>query len=582
MQVTVLNEIPVNRPEISIAWNKLVSGMERPEIFLTYEWAMASSQSFSQSFRPLLFLMYEGDQLCGVAALATDPQRPRAAFFLTGSTADYSDVLSAPEARRKVLGALLEEIKKLEIRDLALANLPSDSATFRELPDAARASGFHLGSRVAYECGIVELGGEEQRQALICTVARKEREKRGLKKLAGLGSVGLSHITSVEQLGTTLDVIFSAHVARFLASGRVSPLLHPDRRAFLKQLADIVAAAGWLKISQLEVDGRAIAWNYGFRFGDSLFWYLPTFRIEHENASPGSCLLRLLVEESCADRSLQRLDLGLGDESYKERFANARRQTCYVELSRSLTRHATSAGRQLMVRTAARDQRIERSLRQVRDILRASTTRVRETGLVPTMRHAARRTAGSLLSRQELIFFEAPAQTFVDGSASQLTALTWQHLSETAMVNADDAPTLGYLMRCAKRLKQGAAGLVMRGPSGAVVHLLWVGNYQGFHVSEIDHVLSSPDATAAMIFDCWTPASHRGCGYYTTAIRLAAADLQRQGRKAWIFTATANSSSLRGISKAGFVCRFSLVRRNQLGHSTVTRSDSARVLSDQA
>jgi hypothetical protein len=100
VRVTVLKEIPED-PDLSEAWNALVLAMENPEVFFTYQWALAASRGFQTRLSPLLFLMYDSDQLAGVVALAIDPNAPRAAFFLTSSTADYCDIVSTPANRKK-------------------------------------------------------------------------------------------------------------------------------------------------------------------------------------------------------------------------------------------------------------------------------------------------------------------------------------------------------------------------------------------------------------------------------------------------------------------------------------------------
>ena len=343
MRITVLKEIPQDA-DLSEAWNSLVLSMENPEVFFTYQWALAASRGFQGSLSTLLFLVHDFEQLVGVAALAIDPKAPRAAFFLTSNSADYCDIVSAPENRAAVVVALLEEIRKLGLSDVVLANVPSNSATLKELPGIAASRHFYVASRTAYDCGVVQLGGEEQREDVLRSVAGKGRERRALKKLESLGAVNVIHLTEPEQIGASLESIISAQISRFLASNRVSPLVGPERRAFLQQLSGLLSRSGWLKISQLEIDGRPVAWNYGFRFGGSWFWYLPTFQMEYEHVSPGSCLLRLLVEEGAKDASVKMLDLGLGDEPYKERFANTMRQTRYVHLSRGLNRHMVSVG----------------------------------------------------------------------------------------------------------------------------------------------------------------------------------------------------------------------------------------------
>jgi CelD/BcsL family acetyltransferase involved in cellulose biosynthesis len=582
VRVTVLKEIPQD-PDLSEAWNSLVLAMDNPEVFFTYQWALAASRGFQGSLSPLLFLVYDSDQLAGVAALAINPKAPRAAFFLTSSSADYCDIVSTPGNRGAVLVALLEEIRKLGLSDLVLANVPSNSATLKELPGIAGSSHFYIASRTSYDCGIVQLGGEEQRETVLRAVTGKGRERRALKKLETMGAVNVIHLTEPEQIGTSLESIISAQISRFLASNRVSPLVGPERRAFLLQLSDLLSHSGWLKISQLEIDGRPVAWNYGFRFGGSWFWYLPTFQMEYEHVSPGSCLLRLLVEEGARDTSVKMLDLGLGDEAYKDRFANNMRQTRYVHLSRGLNRHVVSVGRQMLSRAAARFPQFGDKIREARAFYQTLASRVQQAGVVGTARQSIRKAVRSVASEDEVLLFEAAeTPTFVDPS-TQLLPLAWEHLVEASISNAGDAPTLQYLMRCAKRLrKSSGSGFLLRDETGRPIHFLWVDSFEGFRLAEIDYKIASSsadaDAAAAMIFDCWTPAADRGCGHYGTAIRLAAKNLRSEGKTAWIFSGASNVSSLRGILKAGFAYRYSLVCRSRFGRSIVTREDTTSVI----
>lgn len=372
VRVAVHEEIPEN-PELGRAWNGLARQMEPAEVFFTHEWALAASRAFCGSVKPLLFLLYDSGQLCGVAALARERTTTERAFFLGGSTADYCDVLSAPERRGEVLRTVLDEAKQRGVYEMTLANLPSDSTTFRELRGVARASGYRVSSRKAYRCGLVNLGSGEQRRELVESRLRGARQQRELKKLAKLGAVCVRHMVTPEEVGRNLETIVSAHVLRFSSRGRVSPLVQSERRAFLDELSERVGRAGWLKVSQLEVNGGPVAWNYGFRFADSWFWYLGTFRIEYEDVSPGSCLLRLLVEEGCADLSLRRLDLGLGDEPYKHSFVNGVRETMYVQLSSTLSRHAMNIGRQMVTRIAGHLPTLAEGVRWVRERLRGGT-----------------------------------------------------------------------------------------------------------------------------------------------------------------------------------------------------------------
>jgi CelD/BcsL family acetyltransferase involved in cellulose biosynthesis len=570
VKVTVLEKIPED-PEIILAWNNLVFRMERPEVFFTHQWALAASRAFSDSLQPLTFLVYESGRLVGVAAMAIHRESPDTTFFLTASTADYCDIVSEPESRAAVLTAVLAEMNKLGVRNLIFANVPSESNTLRAIAAVARSNHFHVHERPAYDCGVISLGDKEQRNTILQSVARKEREKRGLKKLGQLGTIHLAHL-SAEQLETGLESIFTAQISRFLATNRLSPLIRPQRRFFLTELGRLLSSAGWLMVSQLEVNGRPVAWNYGFRFFDSWFWYLPTFQIEYEDSSPGSCLLRLLTEQVCADESVKRLDLGLGDETYKERFSNAISSTRHVQLSKSMPHHLASVVRYWLAASAGKLPSMDKWLRGGRDRLRTLKDRIGKTGVVATATYALTRSKRKVVSEDEVAVFEAPPMKVSENERLILNPLGWEQIAAAAMNNADDEQTLEYLVRCAQRLRQGrATGYFLQEQGQQPSHFLWVDKYDGFHLSEIDSKLEASDPSAAMIFDCWTPLAQRGHGRYAMAIRLAAAHLQKQQRQVWIFSATRNESSLRGILKAGFVYRYSLVRSRILWHTTLSR-----------
>jgi hypothetical protein len=156
--------------------------------------------------------------------------------------------------------ALLERMKDLGVRDLVLANVPAESQTLTALTTIARSQGFHIHDRQGYDCGVTAFGDAAHRQDILQSVLRKIKEKRCLKKLRELGGVEVVHLTP-DDLETGLQPIFGAHVSRFLATNRLSPLIHPERRFFLTELAKILSSAGWLKMSALLLNKRPAAWS---------------------------------------------------------------------------------------------------------------------------------------------------------------------------------------------------------------------------------------------------------------------------------------------------------------------------------
>jgi CelD/BcsL family acetyltransferase involved in cellulose biosynthesis len=338
LRIKVHREIP-DDPQLSHQWNELVLQMEHPEVFYTFEWALAVERAYRSAMKTLLVLAYEGESLIGVAALANDAAEKRTSF-LAGNTADYCDFICPPEGRADFVTAVLGELANRQLPMLRLANLPADSSTSRVLRAAAGQNAYRVFSRPAYQCARVTPGSSEERRKVKQSVLKRKAFRYYLRGLEKKGKVEMDHLTSWNEIQTELPSFIHAHVARFEAGGRKnSNLATAERQAFLSVLAESLSNAGWLVLTRLLVNGQAVAWNYGFRFGDSWFYYQPTFDATWREFSPGFCLLTKMVEQACDEPKVQVLDLGLGEESYKGRFATGYRQTLHATITDSATVH---------------------------------------------------------------------------------------------------------------------------------------------------------------------------------------------------------------------------------------------------
>ena len=337
MRLVLHREIP-DDGILARQWNELVRQMECPEVFYTYQWALAVSRAFRASITPLLMLAYEQDSLVGVAALAMEPLQ-KEANFIAGTTADYCDFISHPELRSEFVNLVFSELRNLKIRQLVLANLPADSATSRALPLAPHAQEYSWFSRPAFRCAQVLLSSPEQKESTKQSVQRKQMLRRHLRAMSKIAPVGLRHLQTWEDIAAALPKFEQAHIARFSSTGRVSNLVSEQRRHFLAELAKLLSGQGWITLTSLNVGDEPAAWNYGFQFAGSWFWYLPTFDGRFQGYYPGLCLLAKIVEEACEQPEIDRVDLGLGAEGYKERFATGARQTLDVTITASTARH---------------------------------------------------------------------------------------------------------------------------------------------------------------------------------------------------------------------------------------------------
>jgi CelD/BcsL family acetyltransferase involved in cellulose biosynthesis len=336
LRIVLLREIP-DDPGLRRQWNEVALQVERPQVFYTCEWALAVQSAYQAFLKPWLLLGYEGDDLVGVASLATDAAEQNISF-LAAATADYCEFLTPPQKRADFVDAVFAELRKTGA-GMTLANLPADSKTPDALLDAAGKYGFHVYMRPAYLCAQVELGAGDQRQELKASLLSKKKLRRYLRAMEREGPVKFAHLQSPEQIQAALPGFADAHVARFRDTGRVSSLATEERRFFLEELAKRFSGTRVVTLSLLMIGERPVAWNYGFQFCGSWFWYQPTFDSRQEENSPGHCLLSRIVIEACDMNGMNVVDLGLGAEGYKERFGNSTRQSLYVTVTRSWLQH---------------------------------------------------------------------------------------------------------------------------------------------------------------------------------------------------------------------------------------------------
>ena len=554
------------------AWNTLALRMEKPEVFYTWEWAASIVRAFGDANRPWIAVAYDGEALVGVVALAKPT--PEEAVFLAGTTADYCDFISSPEKRAEFVGEVLRSLRESGTRTIVLANLPAESATAAAIRDD-RSYGSFL--RTGYLCAQVKLGTEEERRALVDSLMKKKMFRRSMNALKQIGPVALEHDVGADLGKGKIEEFCSLHVARFLSTGRISNLVNPQRRDFLHELARRLAERGWFDLMTLRAGTSVLALNYGFRFQGSWFWYQPTIVNKFEDISPGYCLLSKLVEDASGDPEAHMVDLGLGAEGYKERFANAQRTTLHATLSRSAVDLYKVKGRYYAAEMIKAKPGLETMARRAQAAAQGGRKRAQSGGWGSTLAWTIRRVQRSIASTDRVLLFQWRSQADASGEERRLVPLTWEILSAAAMNHSEDSETVSYLLRAAARLRSGGRGFALVGDGGEIQHFAWVAPYEGFVMEELNEVLKAPSASSFLIVDCWTPQRLRGHGLYAQAIRQLAGLLSAEGKNVWIFTAAANVASVAGIKKAGFRLQGARVRRKVLGWGKI-REESHEVL----
>jgi CelD/BcsL family acetyltransferase involved in cellulose biosynthesis len=573
LRLVVLKEIPEDA-NLRQQWNALVARMDQPQVFYTWEWAAAVQRAYSATLRPLLLLGYDDNELlCGVAALASDPERQ--VSFLCATTGDYCDFIVSGGDAAGFTAQVVRTLRQESYRDILLTNFPEDSPCYAAIRDAT--DGLHVHARMAYECAQVRLSKLLQDNKV--TLPRQKMVRRSLRAIGAGGPLAVASEAEWDCVSPLLPEFFRAHIARFLFARRLSNLVRPERRAFLLELARLLSANGWLCFSRMSAGMRNVAWNYGFKFCGTSFWYQPTFVNDLEKYSPGFVLLSKVIEEATQDSAIETVDLGLGAEAYKEAFANASRRTMCVTLHRSRWKHWKDITRYRMASAIAAWPRAEQIAQNLLGGVEALKARLRLDGVRETCLWAMRRTAAALAARDEVFFYELsdPDPALLESDELILKEMDMNTLADVAVQNSDDKSTLAYVLRCAGRLREnsGSVGFALANPAGELLHFTWAQPYESFHWPELDSGLPPPAANSVVLFDSWTPVSQTGRGYYDRTLARVVAKMRQDGKRSWGFSVSTNSSCMRGFENAGFRRSFSVSRYRLLWWQKIVQRSGA-------
>jgi CelD/BcsL family acetyltransferase involved in cellulose biosynthesis len=139
--------------------------------------------------------------------------------------------------------------------------------------------------------------------------------RRGERRLARRYQVRF-RLSDSTTLDADLDALFRLHQTRF---GKHSAF-GGGRTAFHRAFALQVHEHGWLRLWILELDGRPVAAQYGFRFGGVESFYQSGRDPELRRESLGMTLLSHAIR-SAAEEGVREFALLRGHEPYKYRFA---------------------------------------------------------------------------------------------------------------------------------------------------------------------------------------------------------------------------------------------------------------------
>jgi CelD/BcsL family acetyltransferase involved in cellulose biosynthesis len=274
------------------AWERL-NNESCGSAFQSWGWASAFWKTHGHALTLCTPVIFAGDAVVGIVPLVIQNGTVR---LLGEPYADYSGPLCLPQRALEVLSTAFTALLDAPFSwtECVFNNLPEGSPVMQSLQSPAWKLQRHFQAVFQYSCPTVRDDGSNIFEQL----ALKERLKRNENRLRRKGNLEFRHIEDRREIQGHLDEFFAQHATRQTLNGVHSQFLDPAPRAMMRALVEELDPVHQMRFCVLELNGRAIAYHFGFQRAGKLIFYVPTFDVNYWNDSPGDVLLRNLFKRT--------------------------------------------------------------------------------------------------------------------------------------------------------------------------------------------------------------------------------------------------------------------------------------------
>jgi CelD/BcsL family acetyltransferase involved in cellulose biosynthesis len=318
----------------------------RGNAFITPEWFAAWHRQFGDPEPAVLVARDGAGSVRGVMPLLSrSPGRSGRVRFADRTLADHlhpaaevSDEAAVAAACGSALGS------QRNWRVIVLDHVDAGAAWTQAFAAAAAGPGSAARAYRNFSLPEVDLSQTDSWEHFLARRSRNFRSQMGRfeRRLARDHRLAFRVTETASELEGDLASLFRLQDIRWPAS-RGSEALLERVRAFHREFASAALARGWLRLWLLELDGEPAAGWYGWRLGDRYVYYWSAFAPRLAELRPGLVLLAHTVR-SAIDEGAGAYDMLLGNEPFKGRFANSRREIESLLIARSRLGDTLAAG----------------------------------------------------------------------------------------------------------------------------------------------------------------------------------------------------------------------------------------------
>jgi CelD/BcsL family acetyltransferase involved in cellulose biosynthesis len=308
--------------ELAAEWSELARRRADPTIFLTPDWIRVT-RAYDRREQITLSISERG-----IAALAREDDGTIS--FAGGEYTDYQDIVATPSDVPAVAESLAEWIAAQRPPRVLLEFVPEDSGTLDHLSAALGRAGYDV--RIDRLVTAPRMTLPDTFEAYVQQLGKKERHELR-RKLRGLETgrrVGFRFAGDGER-----TAVFDRFVALHRRSrGEKAEFMTEETERFFRDLADMLASRGWLRLGVVNVDGEDAAVVFGFAYEGTFALYNSAYDLALASFSVGIACHAYAIR-AAIDEGLRTYDFLRGGEPYKYDLGATDRWLLRLEASRS-------------------------------------------------------------------------------------------------------------------------------------------------------------------------------------------------------------------------------------------------------
>lgn len=296
-------------------------------LFQSYPWGSIWLDTIGRALRAepcLVRLTYAGGELFLPMAIETKALGVRRLGFLSGNLSDHTGPiivgdlgalakLPLPKLARKLAAQAAVDVVDWHHLTSPIAGNHNPLITTRSRP----------ASYLSHRLDIEESWPSFMRDKL--SSSHLAGSRRRWRRLCAQGDPSFVIAAEPSEALTILEATMRHKAERYRATGRANPFEIEAYAEFYREMTIRHLQSGLVHVSALMLDGNVIASHWGCVYRKRFFWLMPAYDAVWGRYSPGRLLLDHLVEWSF-NAGLEAFDFTIGDEPYKNTFANRHEQ----------------------------------------------------------------------------------------------------------------------------------------------------------------------------------------------------------------------------------------------------------------